>query len=109
MVPWPGHVKNENLYYAAALVPGFVLWRGANDQDEIRLFAQPIEGNKLGAVQEVGEIDSWYTTGNAPQFYSCHSGEALTVVVKDQFTWHLTTNRDGKWTVPVKVYASSTA
>jgi hypothetical protein len=105
-VDWPGRVKNENLYYAAALVPGFVLWRGANDQDEIRLFAQPIEGNKLGAVQEVGEIDNWYTTGTAPQFSSCHSGEALTVAVKDEFTWHVTSHRDGKWTVPVKVYAS---
>jgi hypothetical protein len=105
-VEWPGRVKNENLYYAAALVPGFVLWRGANDQDELRLFAQAIEGSALGPVKEVGEVDSWYTTGNTPQFLSCHSGEALTVAVKDEFTWHVTTQRDGKWTVPVKVYAS---
>lgn len=104
MVPWP--VKNENLYYAASVVPGFVLWRGANKQDEIRLFAQPIEGSTLGPIKEVGEIDGWYTTGSAPQFVSCHSGEALTVAVKDQYTWHVTTNRDGNWTVPVKVYAS---
>jgi len=106
MVPWPGRVKNENLYYAATIVPGFVLWRGANDQDQIRLFSQAIEGDKLGPVNEVGEIANWYTTGTAPQFYSCHSGEALTVAVKDQFTWHVSTHRDGKWTVPVKVYAN---
>ncbi len=106
MVPWPGRVKNENLYYAAAVVPGFVLWRGANEQDEIRLFAQPIEGNALGPVKEIGETDPWYTTGNAPQFVSCHSGEALTVAVKDQYTWHVTTHRDNNWTVPVKIYAS---
>lgn len=105
MIAPPGKVNNENLYYATALVPGFVLWRGANDQDEIRIFAQPIEGTTAGAIQEIGDIGGWYATGTNPQFKSCHTGDALVVAVKDKVTWHVAIHRNGSWTVPAKIDA----
>lgn len=103
MVAPPGKVINENLYYATALVPGFVLWRGANDQGDIRIFAQPLDGASPGAVQEIGDIGGWYATGTDPQFKSCHTGDALVVAVKDKFTWHVAIHRNGSWTVPAKI------
>lgn len=107
MVAPPGKVNNENLYYATALVPGFILWRGANDQDEIRIFAQAIDGTRdspgVGPVQEIGDINGWYAQGTDPQFMSCHTGEALVVAVKDKFTWHVAIHRKGSWTVPAKI------
>lgn len=105
MIAPPGKVNNENLYYATALVPGFILWRGANEQDEIRIFAQSIEGTTAGPVQEIGEIGGWYAQGTDPQFKSCKTEEALVVAVKDKFTWHAAIHRNGSWTVPAKIDA----
>lgn len=96
----PAAVKNENLYYAAMLVPGFVLWRGYNTLGSIRLFAQAIEGAVAGSPKEVGELDTWYAQSTDPQIASCHSGEALTITVKDKISWHLATVKDGAWTLP---------
>jgi hypothetical protein len=103
MIAPPGKVMLENLYYATALVPGFILWRGANDQGDIKIFAQPIEGTNAGGVQEIGDIGGWYATGTEPQFKSCHTGDALVVAVKDKFTWHVAIHRNGSWTIPAKI------
>jgi hypothetical protein len=109
LITLPGKVSDENLYYAAALVPGWALFRGANQQDEIRLFAQPIAADgALGAAREIGEIGSWYTDGPTPQFRSCHSGEALAVAIKDKYSWHVTIEKGGTFTVPALLAAPVT-
>lgn len=106
MLTPPSAVKNENLYYAAMLVPGWVLWRGYNDVGTIRLFAQAIDGATAGTPKDVGEVDTWYAESTDPQIASCHSGEALTVAVKDKISWHVATVKDGAWTIPTVIPVS---
>jgi len=103
MLAPPAAVKNENLYYAAMLVPGWVLWRGYNEQRSIRLFAQAIEGATAGPPKEVGELDTWFAESTDPQIVSCHSGDTLTVAIKDEISWHLASVTNGAWTLPTVI------
>lgn len=97
-VKLPGHVTNENLAFAVGLVPGYVLFRGANTADEVRLFAAKIAGNAVEPAAEVGELAGWHTYGNTAQLTSCR-GDASTfhVLVEDTAGLHVVTNSGGKW------------
>ncbi|MGZ3422606.1 MAG: hypothetical protein ACXWUG_00190 [Polyangiales bacterium] len=104
LVP-PGKVANENLYYAATLVPGFVLWRGFDEEGEPHLWSQPLapDGN-VGPAEIVGPVGGWYAQGTKPQIRSCQSDRgAVAVVLDGQFSAHVTIEKDGKWTIPAVV------
>jgi hypothetical protein len=104
LVP-PGNVANENLYYAATLVPGFVLWRGLDDSGNPALWSQALSLEGAAAPAEVvGPISSWYAEGTKPQFKSCQSDRgAVAVVIEGEFDAHVTVEKDGKWTIPASI------
>jgi hypothetical protein len=100
-VDLPALVKNENLYYALGIAPGFLLSRGKNDQGEVRLFAQPLlaSGPELvGPAVEIGAVDPWSTYGENDAFASCTSDDAVSVVVRDEYGYRVATEKAGKWT-----------
>jgi hypothetical protein len=104
LVP-PGDVAHENLYYAATLVPGFVLWRGLDDSGSPALWSQALSlDGAAGAAEIVGPISSWYAEGTKPQFKSCQSERgAVAVVIEGEFDAHVTVEKDGKWTIPASI------
>jgi hypothetical protein len=104
LVP-PGGVAHENLYYAATLVPGFVLWRGLDESGEPRLWSQALSLEGAAAPAEVvGPISSWYAEGTKPQFKSCQSDRgAVAVVIEGEFDAHVTVEMDGTWTIPAAI------
>jgi hypothetical protein len=106
MLSAPPGIVTGPLYYAAALVPGFVLWRGISDAGELRLLAQPIGTSSVGVHEDLGPIGDWYIVGSSQQIFSCHSGDALVVALKGTpntegtYRWYVAIHRNGSWTVP---------
>jgi hypothetical protein len=101
-----GKVRNENLYYALGVVPGFLLSRGLNDKLEPRLFAQPFlptGPEVVGPALEIGAVEAWTNGGDNDAFASCTSKGATTALVKDDYSWKVTTFAGAKWTVPTTI------
>jgi hypothetical protein len=106
MLAPPRDVMTGPLYYAASLVPGFVMFRGVDHSGEPHLFAQPVSTVDVGPVEDLGRIGPWYAVGTSQQIMSCDGGGALTVAVKSvpndegTYRWFVVTHLDGKWTRP---------
>jgi hypothetical protein len=61
----------------------------------------------VGPAVEIGPIEAWTNTGDNDHFASCTSKGSTSALVRDDFSWKLTTSAGSgglaKWTVPTSI------